>query len=532
MIKRRLLALAVVSLLLMGTTVQAETVTVKQDGGADFTSIQAAIDSINATDGDPDVIQILDSAVYEEQVVLGGLPPIDQASGDFIGDLVAQNRDPLTLRGPDSGDRPTISPNAGDIINYGVFEDNPGDNFAAALVYFGKNITIENVNVQQPGDGPYGVNGQGVEITFRNVLFNMKPGTGGPGEDYMNLNNSDRVADYYDQTPNDVLFDGCVWDGMMDDGTKYPNTFVYYHGTNGEGVDGVEQKNVTPITFRDCTFMNAGDDLTRLRSYDANQDDVNQSMINCVFKDNEGNSVNFDGGGEKVASRCIFSNNVNGLSADLPQGDNAAIRIRGRSGRTGTVTISNCIFSNNASLDAYADPAGDQWAAVLVNNDGDDGPITIDHCTFDGNGVGVRFADGSARPRTAVISNSIFSNNIGAGITANGLSPSYVGSGAEDALDLTIKNCLFYENQGIDFDLGAADGTVTGDPMYANTDALGNEPFALQEGSPAIDAADDGLMVGTQDVDGSARVEGSSSDIGAQEYGAGPSAVPQYMLYE
>ncbi len=531
MVERRLLVLAVVAVFAMGTAVQAETVTVMKDGGADFTSIQAAIDSINATDGDPDVIQILDGAVYEEQVVLGGLPPIDEAAGDFIGELVAQDRDPLTLMGPESGDRPAISPNVGDILNYGVFEDDPGDNFAAALVYFGKNITIENVIVQQPGDGPYGVNGQGVEITFGNVLFNMKPGTGGPGEDFMNFNNSDRVADYFNQTPNDVLFDGCVWDGMMDDGTKYGNTFIYYHGTNGGGVDGEEQMNVTPLTFRDCTFMNAGSDLTRLRSH-GSQDDVEQSMINCVFKDNEGNSLNFDGGGKKVVDRCIFVNNVNGLDVSLPQGDNGAIRIRGRSGRTGTVTISNSIFSNNASLDAYADPAGDQWAAILVNNDGDDGPITIDHCTFDGNGVGVRFADSSARPRTAVISNSIFSNNIGAGITANGLNPSYVDSGLEDDLNLTIKNCLFYENQGIDFDLGAAVGTITGDPMYANMDARGDDPFALSEGSPAIDAGDDSLMVGTQDVDGSARVEGSASDIGAQEYGAGPSGVPLYMLYE
>ncbi len=476
----------------------AQTVTVSASGGGNFTSIQAAIDSINATNGVPDIIEILDSATYEEQVVLGGLPPIDQASGTFTQDLMAQNRDPLTLRGPASGDRPTISPNS--LVAYGVFENDPGDNFEATLVYFGKDITIENVAIQQIGGGPYGVNAQGVGITFRNCLFEMKPGTGASGEAAVNFNNSDIASDLFDDVTNDVLFDGCVFDAGEEENTS---DTVYYHGVSDPGLDGT-MNYTSNFVFNNCTFKDYDSNLTRLRARGVGEDDVSQTMTNCVFMDNTGDSLNLDGGGTKIVDGCLFVNNVNGEGTS-PDSDNGALHIRGRSGRTGDVTIMNSIFSNNATFLAIDDPAAEQWAAIYVTNDGDDGPLVIDHCTFDTNSVAVRFADTAVRPRTATISNSIFSNNIAAGISADSLSGSYVGSGSEGELSLTITNCLFFNNT-FDYDLGTVSGSVTGDPLYVDT-----ETFALADGSPAIGAASDG------------------SDIGAVQTGA--ASVEDYMLH-
>lgn len=521
---KRFVVLAVVAVLSMGMTAMAETVTVGKSG-ADHTSIQAAIDAVNPTDGDPDVVQILDGAVYEEQVVIGGLPPIDVASGTWITDLFNQNRDPLTLRGPDSGDPPILDADPAALVRYGVFEDDPSDSFNAGIPFFGKDITVENVVIRQPGGNEaYAINGQGVDVTFRNVLF--QPFTTAFEEDFINFNNSDIIAALFDNVGNEVLFEDCVFDGELSDGSKYNNTFVYYHGMEPA------VKATDSFTFTRCSFQNGSDNLTRLRARGADQNDINMSLIDCLIRDNDGNSLQIDGGGIKTIDRCIFVNNVNGPDdPNLPIGDNAAVRIRGRSGRTGTVTISNSIFSNNASLDASTDAEGDQWATILVGNDGDDGPIVIDHCTFDGNGTAVRFADGAARPRTVTISNSIFSNNIGPAITGNGATPSYIGSGFEADLALTVKNCLFYSNGVDDPDIGTNVGAVSGDPGYANSDALGADPFELTTGSSAIDAADDSLTVGSQDIDGDARIAGSASDLGAQEFGAEPSFVEEFMLY-
>lgn len=508
--QHKFMVLGIVVLLAAGTTAMAQTVTVSKSGSANFTSVQAAINSINATNGQADIINILDSATYEEQIVIGGLPPIDAASGTFISNLAAQNRDAIIIRGPATGERPKLAAPSAGLVNYGVFEENPDDNFKAGVVYFGKNITLENVAIYQPGQGSeaYGINGQGVGITFKNCLFQHNPNSTDATEDFYNMNNSAVVADLFNNVPNDVLFDGCVFDGAKSDGSNYDNTMVYYHGTNEPGLDENFGYNST-IKFAGCTFKNFGDNLTRLRSRQAGQEDIRQEMLNCKFIDNVGNTLSVDGGGVKIVDGCLFSNNTNG-EATSGDTDRAALYVRGRDGRTGDVTIKNTIFTNNASRDAFDLPGDQQWAAVYVTNDTANGIITVDHCTFDGNSVGIRFADGSARARTANVSNSIFSNNVAAGLSGDSLSGSYVGNANEANLALTMTNCLFFNN-GINFDLGTASGSVNADPMYANTDANAAKPFALGTGSPAIGAALDG------------------TDIGAQQTTV--SAVDDYMIY-
>ncbi len=488
--------LAVFFILGCGSIVCAQTVTVNSSGGADFTSIQAAIDSIDPTNGEPDIIEIQDSAVYEEQVVLGGLPPIDSASGNFITDLVEQNRDPLILRGPESGEKPVIDPDPASLQAYGVFEDDLGDAFNAGVTFFGKGITVENVVIRQPGGNEaYGVNGQGVEVTFKNILF--QPHTTTPEEDFINFNNSDRVAELFDGVGNQYLFEDCVFDGTRED-DSVGEVELYYHGMQPSF------KVVDEFVFQGCTFQNIDGGVTNLRARGADQQDSNQHMIDCLFIDNPATILNFSGGGEKVVDGCRFENNTNALET-LPTEQNATVILSGRSGRTGELTITNSIFTNNASNGAEDHPGFDTWATVMVRNDGEDGDVLIDHCTFDGNGTAVRFLDPNTRPRTAVVSNSIFSNNISGGVSGDSLQGSYVESGNEDALDLTIENCLFHNNP-VDFDIGSDSGTINADPLYEDT-----ETFALQEDSPAIGAGTDG------------------SDIGAVP--SGPVSVGEFMVY-
>ncbi len=490
MSKIKFMVFAIVAVMAFGTTAMSQTVTVSQSGGADYTSIQAAIDSIAPTNGVADVIQILDSATYAEQIEVGGPHEVPEVSGDANGgtitDLINSNRDPITLIGM-ANSPAVIAPQPGTLASHSVFEDDAeGDNYQATLSYVGSRMTFVNLNIQQIGGEPYGVNGQGVDIEFRDCLFTGKPGTGAPGESRVNFNNSDRIAHLYNDVGNEVLFDGCVFDGELEDGTK-AEASLYFHGINNSDLLFCNDTFV----FDGCTFTNMADDLTALRARNAEEGDVHQSMINCLFIDNDG-PLSFNGGGNKVADGCKFVNNANGPEVNSTN-DTGALVINGRSGRTGDIKITDCIFSNNASYEASQDVAGDRWAAVLVQNDGDDGPVVIDHCTFDGNGAGVRFFDPSFRVRTVNITDSIFSNNVTAGMTADGTDGStysYIESDGAANLDLTVANCLFHNN-GQDYDLGVVSGSVSGDPMYADMDM-----FSLQAASPAAGAASDGTNIG------------------------------------
>lgn len=480
--------------LLTGVAAQAQTVTVNSSGGADFTSIQAAIDSINPTNGQPDIIEIQDGATYTEQIVLGGLPPIDQAAiGSFITDLINENRDPLTIRGV--GAKPVIAPDSANLVAYGVFENDAGDNFNAGIAFFGSGITLENVEIRQPvGNGAYALNGQANDITFRNVLF--KPTTTSQDEDFFNVNNSSGVADSFGGGGT-YLFEDCVFDGEREDGSK-GNVKVYFHG-----LDEVSSPVTSQFTFTNCEFKNTEDELTRLRARGTDFGSIDVNMMDCVFIGNDAKALYLQGAGNYTIENCWFENNTNG-EGNSPTSDASTIFLNERDQFVPGLMLKNTVFTNNASNNASASTVDERRAVILVQNGNNGhGDVMIDHCTFDGNGAAIRFFDPNLRDRSATIMNSIFSNNVTAAITGDGndgTSLSYVPDSIE-FLDVTITNCLFFQN-GVDFDAGTDAGTITGDPMYADA------TFKLSDGSPASGAATDGTDIGA--VQGGTAVEGYS----------------------
>lgn len=478
----KLFASFAVSALFIGANAQAQTVTVGASG-ANFTSLQAAIDSINPTNGQADIIEIMDGGDYDEQLVVGGLDPAESSTGTFITDLVNQNRDPLVIRGTGAA-KPKIGPSdGGGLVNYSVFENDPlGDNFAAGIAFFGKGITFENVEIRQPAGSGYAMNGQGVELVFNNVLF--KPNTIDQAEDFINFNNSERIGELFGGTGNSAVFENCVFDGERADGSLTPNTLVYYHGINEPfGI-------VDSFVFKGCTFKNISSDITRLRSRNPANSAVNQEVLDCVFENIQGGGLSVDGAGEKIVDGSVFRNHHNAPDVS-PDSINGAIQIRGRDGFTGKLTVTDSIFTNNG-LDGASDL--ENRAAVIIQNDGTNGDVIIDHCTFDSNGTGIRAIDGAWRPRTVTITNSIFSNHAAFGFSGDAVltgGTSYVGSGLEADLALTFTNCLFFNNAAGNFDIGAETASVNGDPLYANTTT-----FALSNGSPAIGKATDGSNIG------------------------------------
>lgn len=472
-----------VSALFMGVNAQAQTVTVGASG-ANFTSLQAAIDSINPTNGQPDIIQIIDGGDYDEQLVLGGLKPAESVTGTFITDLVNQNRDPLVIRGT-GATKPKIGPTTGGgLVNYSVFENDPiGDNFAAGIAFFGKGITIENVEIRQPAGAGYALNGQGVELVFKDVLF--KPNTTDQSEDFFNFNNSDRIGELFGGTGNSAVFEDCVFDGERSDGSLTTSTMVYYHGINEPlGI-------VDSFVFKGCTFKNISSDITRLRARVPANSVINQEVIDCVFENIQGGGLAVDGAGQKIIDGSVFRNHHNAPEVS-PDSMVGAIKINGRDGHTGSLTVKNSIFTGigiEGALDF------ENRAAIIIQNNGVDGDIVVDHCTFDGNGTGIRAIDGSWRPRTVTVTNTIFSNNAAYGFSGDavlaGGAPSYVGSGLEADLALTFTNCLFFNNGTGNFDIGTETGSVNADPLFADTTT-----YALSNGSPAIGKATDGSNIG------------------------------------
>lgn len=96
---RALLGSATALALLSGTAFAANPVTVNSAGGADFTSVQAAIASwaaggANAGETAPFVINIDPTGTYDEQIILNSSVV---GQGDIVGDIVIQSATPGTL---------------------------------------------------------------------------------------------------------------------------------------------------------------------------------------------------------------------------------------------------------------------------------------------------------------------------------------------------------------------------------------------------------------------------------------------------
>jgi hypothetical protein len=491
--------------------------------GADFTSIQAAIDSFTeaeVTDGTPDVVEIIDGEMYDEQVIIGNLigDPDGLPDGylDEVIDLALRS-DSFTLKGSDSENRPSINPIDADFESYGVFTNDSTDYFIATLSFMGKDINIENIEILQASeisDDQYGMNGQAGNMVFNNVLF-AHSGAKAPGEAFVNMNNDVYIAGKgFD---NSYTFIDCTFDAAVD-GVRNDNVDTFYFHGYGQGdADdaGVNIEDVSVnVAFEGCSFLN-GDTVSSIRG---NAQANNISFSNCFIADNKNGLVGSGQGTFTVANSIFYNNQQNGGDAD---NDYTCVGTTGRSGFTPALTVTNSLFVDNMSADADSlagIPGFDfRAAAIRIKNDGTDPDITVDNCTFVNNPIAIRFTDGSGRPRNASINNNIFQNCNSAILTADDAADSYFNSVADgDSVTVLVvngANNVFDGNNAIvenaellpNVSLEGTEASVTFDNASIDpSDPFAGPPYTVASGAPA--------------------------DVGANLGGA--TAVSEYMIFE
>ncbi len=472
--------------------------------GADFTSIQAAIDSFTeaeVTDGTPDVVEIIDGEMYDEQVIIGNLiPDPDGLSEGYLDDAIdlALRSDSFTLKGADPENRPSINPIEAEFASYGVFTNDSGDNFVATLSFMGKDINIENIEILQASeinDDQYGMNGQAGNMVFKNVLF-AHSGAKAPGEAFVNLNNDIYIADKgFD---NSYTFIDCTFDAAVDGARNDNVDTFYFHGYGQGDADeaGINIEDVSVnVVFEGCSFLNS-DTITAIRG---NAQANHVSFSNCFISNNKQGLIGSGKGTFTVDSSIFYNNQQNGGDAD---NDYTCLGTTGRSGFTPALTVTNSLFVDNLSADAdsLAGLLGFEFraAAIRIKNDGTDPDITIENCTFVNNPIAIRFTDGSGRPRSASVNNNIFQNCNSSILTADDAADSYFNSVADGdpvtALVVSGANNVFDGNNAVVEDaallpnvsLEGTEASVTfNNPSIDPSDPFSGPPYTVASGAPA-----------------------------------------------
>ena len=510
----------------------ATEVTVQSTGGADFTTIQAALDSIQkgplGKDGTPDVITILDSATYNEQLNIGNIPSLSEHPGTkeaWLAETTPSNLDPITIQGAE-GEEPVLQYVGTELVDYGVFPDDPGDMFKANVAYLGTSITFRRVvfnYTPEIGDaGAYMLNGQARDLVFEDVLFKYDddPNTFS-GESYINLNNSDILAREEGIDNSNTVLRNCIVDGTQAIIYRTGDEFLYFHG-----FDSLGDTPLTPSVLVEGTTFTMWPECIRMRGRPADREYTTITSVGSYFWQN-GNCLRVEGNGMIRVDQTLFTRNMNDW--DIGR-DGGIIYLAERSGWCPAAEISNSIFYNNGGFDLGGEDGTSPHAAIRVRarTDGNTGPVVVDHCTFDSNGRVIWLSDPD-HPRELIVSNSIFTNTEFSllDMTPLAATPELV-SGSIDAV-LGFQNTANMVPGEVTFPNLNIGDFFESDPLFdpATVNIDTNAPWALPafqltEPSPAVDRGNDALTLGTFDVDGDPRFSRDASDLGAQELDLGP----------
>jgi len=259
---------------------------------------------------------------------------------------------------------------------------------------------------------------------------------------------------------------------------------------DGTGHGGAIYNEISDPTLTDTLFENN----TSAAHGGAIYNEGSPSITGCTFTGNQSGSSGGAIYNDMPSSDATLIAQTSFINNESNGGDGGAIFNNNTDGAStdneSVLMIHNSIFSRNAS-------SGDGGAIANLNSY----PM-IASCSFSNNG-----ADGDGEAihtnqaigsdpglETTKIYNSLFWNHTGSEVVAD--------SGAPD-----VQYCILESG-----DYSGNGGVLALDPLYVNAAA---DNLSLDETSPAIDAGDNTLVLGTLDRDGNARIQDGDADASA-----------------
>jgi len=284
---------------------------------------------------------------------------------------------------------------------------------------------------------------------------------------------------------NSVVVSNCIVSGNNSGtygGGAFRGTFVNCFFTNNSGgFGGAACSNV----LVNCTLIK---NIANQQNFNSGGGAFGCTLSNCVIVGNTCNGGRGGGGAYlSTLTGCVVSNNV---------------AVSGNGGGVCFGIANNSLISSNR-----AGTGGGACSNVLIN------------CLLKNN---LSAGNGGGAYNSTLLDSTVVSN------AASFLPANVAGGGVFGG---TESNCIVYFNScsgggGTNFDsctmsfcdttpLPDGSGNITNEPNFVN---LAGGDFHLQPESPCIDAGDNGSVQGDTDLDGRARIIGSTVDMGAYEF--------------
>ncbi len=443
------------------------TLSVKQDGTGDATTVQAALNA--ASEGD--IIEIGDNETYVEDVTVS--PVLSQAG------IPAAPLSSFTLQAAD-GMHPTIQAANLETSQRMSAIGVPGRDLLGFVVWGCKGVTIKGIEFVNPLNEVNSFNVQSIlvivdcaDITIEDCVIRGS-GAASPGE-----GNGILIAGVQAQphkTDNVNILNCEITD------THYGIISAQFQ--KGAGADPVH------VTIDNCSFRNGFESGVDI-------DNAEEAVIrNCHF-DNYNHGVHFAGGNTIVEDCTIINSKHEGIESQVDTNWNDSI--------SGGVIRRCAIISNGLE---------NQSAGIRCT----DGPITIEHCIIAGSGgPGIEVTTGGAMDVSVIVNHCDIYENFGEGdvmvikdgdhnaeLTITNSNIVSTGSGILN-YDLPGAVTAQYNNVFVDGDayIGVEpQDSISVDPGYESpefeSDSFSLEGFRLQKSSPVLTAGMNETPIGSQ----------------------------------